>query len=287
MDFLSKLILLLLLFNLEICLAQAIFDTLNNLPNTIEVKAPEFNTEKKFVFRVDSIRKKLYIQDIRISSKGDCHFYQWLYEVPLNHIDSNSFKVSKIDDEIKITISTLKNVKSINHYWFQDNKVNSIMTIATLVLGKWTYSDELFKDFEGKVAKVAKSLPNIEETKIEIKNDSGTFKFVAHNVTQRNVNFSNDLTIGDGYRFKQFIFDGDLSVSDKTISQVKKTLKRKNIEIKYPIPVLVYISGGEVENIFIVNNQTTEYLDVDISKIRQFKKVKVRTKYIFLLDKNL
>lgn len=287
MKYFSILVILLLLFNLEYSLAQSNFDSLDELPNTLEVGAPEFDTEKKYSFRVDTIKKKLYIQDIRVSADGKSHFYQWLYEIPFNHLNSNSFKVSKKADEIRITISTVNKVSSINHYWFQDSKVSSIMTSATLILGNWTYSENLFKDLERKVNKVATGLPSVDETQIKMKNQSGPFKFVAKNVTQRNVKFSDDLTIGDGYHFKQFILENDLSVSNKTILQVKKTLKNEGIEIKYPMPVIVYVTVGKVEAIFVLNNKSKKYLDVDISKIRQFKKVIEPTKYLFLLNSNL
>lgn len=287
MKLFSTLIKVILIFSFGYGFAQSKFDSLDKLPNTLEVDAPEFNTEKKFIFRVDTIKNKLYIQDLRVSAQGKSHFYQWLYEIPLNHLNSNSFKVSKNNDEIKITITTVNKINSINHYMFQDSKVSSIMTNPLVTLGRWTYSEELFKDLKAKMNSVVTDLPDVDETQIKEKNESGTFKFVADNVTQRNVTFSDDLTIGDGYHFKQFILENNSSVSNKTILQVKKTFKNEGIEIKYPIPVIVYVSAGQVAKIFVMNNESKKYLDVDISKIRQFKRVKVPTKYVFLLENNL
>ncbi|QCX39231.1 hypothetical protein FF125_12585 [Aureibaculum algae] len=287
MKFFSTLLNVLLLFNLEYGCAQSAFYSLDDMPNTIEVNAPEFNTEKKYSFRVDTIKNKLYIEDIRLSAEGKSHFYQWLYEIPLNHLNSSSFKVSKIDNEIKISITTVSQVNSINIYMFQDSKVSSIMTNSALILGNWIYSDALFKDLERKVNKIATELPYVDKIQIKTKNKSGTFKFVANNVTQRNVKFSDDITIGNGYNFKKFILENNSNVSNKIMLQVKKTLKNEGIEIKYPIPVIVYVSEGEVEKVYIMNNESKKYLNVDISKIRQFKKVKEPTKYLFLLDNNL
>ena len=93
MKFFSTLLIVLLLFNLEYGCAQSAFYSLDDMPNTIEVNEPEFNTEKKYSFRVDTIKNKLYIQDIRLSAEGKSHFYQWLYEIPLKHLNSSSFKV--------------------------------------------------------------------------------------------------------------------------------------------------------------------------------------------------
>ena len=57
------------ILNINNICCQVTFQNLNNLPNTIEVKAPEFNTEKKYFFIIDTFNKNLVIQDLRKSKK--------------------------------------------------------------------------------------------------------------------------------------------------------------------------------------------------------------------------
>ena len=99
--------------NLNLLRGQNSILKLNNLPTTIEVKAPEFNTEKKYFFKIDKFQNNLIIQDLRKSKKGEIHFYQWMYEIPLKHLNSESFKISKdIDNNNEISIGIKVNTSN-------------------------------------------------------------------------------------------------------------------------------------------------------------------------------
>ena len=65
-----------ILINIGHVFGQIDFSALNDLPVTLEVKAFDFNTVKKYSVVVDTVRNKLYILDKRMSSTGKLHLYQ-------------------------------------------------------------------------------------------------------------------------------------------------------------------------------------------------------------------
>lgn len=121
----------------------------------MEVRAHDFIIKKAYAFDVDTVKNNLFIQDRRLSATGDIHFYQFLYEIPIDHFDSESFSVRKKTtnpETIVLCIKTTGKQNSIITDMFQDNNVSSIPASSGLTLGEWVYSDSLFNELELKVS---------------------------------------------------------------------------------------------------------------------------------------
>jgi hypothetical protein len=259
------------------------FQILNNLPPTIEVKAPEFNTLKTYYFKVDSINNNLIVQDLRSSKKGDIHFYQWLYEIPLNKLNKDSFKVSK-DFENKLQLVISSNNNSILSYMFQDGKVISISGVNNINLGNWNYSTNLSTIIKNDIETVTNNLPITTSDSEKSKNISREFKYNGNNVQAINAKMDTDLTIGNGYYLGQI---GDINFKSK---KIKKALKNQNINHNFPLPIIIYADkNGNIESIFIDNKPYEKFCQIDLSIFKQLKPLMfennyVPAKYIFLLD---
>lgn len=277
----------LLVLNIYSVKGQDIFSNINNLPAANEVKAPVFNTIKKYFFKIDSINNKLIIQDLRKSKEGKVHFYQWMYEIPLNHLNSNSFKVYKNSkNEIKIIIKTINKTNSIAFYMFQDNKVSSIMSANTIGLGNWPYSKILFKKINKSINYISNFLPkNISYSKT-FKSKPLTFKYISNNVISKNANIDKDLSMGNGYYFEQIIDKNNINLHPKITRRIKNTLKKQNINYQDPLPVFIYTNkDGVIESIFVNNKPSDKYIKIDLKNLGPIQigdKNKLK-KYVFLL----
>jgi len=276
-----------ILLNINTLRGQNIFKNLNNLPTTIEVKAPEFNTVTKYFIKIDKTKKTLFIQDVRKSKNGKIHFYQWLYEIPLSRLGSDSFRVSKdADNKLRILIKTADKSNSILYYMFQDSKVSSIMAVNVIGLGKWPYSKSLFDKLSKIINSISNSLPKKPAVLTSNKSQSKQvyFKYIANNVIRHNALLNKDLSFWDGYYFSQIINKKGMNLYPQIIRRIKSALKKQNINYKYPTPIIIYTDKkGAVESIFIVNKPTDKYCKIDIRKVKPLKAKNNPTKYLFLL----
>ena len=262
------LLLTIVLLSINSIESQDMLQNLNNLPTTIEVRAPEFNTEIKYFFKIDTSKNNLIIQDIRKSKEGKIHYYQWLYEIPINQLGPESFKASRdSDNEIKLTVETTKNANTIMFYMFQDKKVSSIMAVNGIQLGKWAYSDSLFNKINNAVKSISDCLTKTGSSSNESKQTSGKFKYIAKNVTSVNATMDDDLSIGNGYYFEQIINENNMNLCNKVVKRIKSNLKKQNIDYQNPLPVIIYTSKeGDIESIFIVNEPSNDYCIIDLKK---------------------
>ncbi len=267
--------------NLSLLRGQNSILKLNNLPTTIEVKAPEFNTEKKYFFKIDKFQNNLIIQDLRRSKNGEIHYYQWMYEIPLEHLTTKSLKISKdIDNEISIKVSAPNSIMS---YMFQDGKVSSIMKVSAISLGKWTYSDSIYDELVKKINSISASFSKQISTSKGNNNLQSKFKYIAENVTSLNATMDDDLSIGNGYYFKQT----PVKLNSKIAKYIKKALKQQNINYIYPIPIIVYYSKeGIIESIYIGNKPYDKLCQIDLNKLNSSRKENLKnpTKFLFLLE---
>ena len=259
------------------------FQILNNLPSTKEVKAPEFNTSKTYYFKVDSSNKTLIIQDLRSSKKGEIHFYQWLYEIPLNKLNKDSFKVSKdIENELQLVISSNNN--SILSYMFQDGKVISISGVNRILLGNWNYSKNLSDLLKNDIETVSNNLPVTSSNSEKSENSSLKFKYIRNTVRAINAKMDTDLTIGNNHYLGQI---SDINFDSK---KIKKALKKQNINYNSPLPIIIYADkNGNIESIFIDNKPYEKICQINLSDFKPLKPLifenkNVPAKYIFLLD---
>lgn len=242
-------------FNIHSIKSQNDLQKFNQLPHTIEVRAPEFNTEKKYFFKMDTINHSLIIQDLRMSKDGTVHFYQFLHEIPLGELNSESFKIQKDFDEITIDISSAPDKISIMTYMFQEGKVSSIQASNTISLGNWTYSDHLFSQIEQAIKTISATLPQGSPTMATTKRIPGKFKFIDKNVMQVNAHLDDDLRIWNAYHYAPIIDDNGQYLHPKIVESVKRALKAQNDPSPYPIPVMVYTNAkGVIENIAVANN---------------------------------
>lgn len=259
------------------------FQILNDLPSTNEVRAPEFNTKKTYFFKVDTKNKKLIVQELRSSKKGKIHFHQWLYEIPLNTLNKESFEVSNsFNNELKIVIRTENN--SILTYMFQYGKVVSIDVSNKIILGNWNYSKEFFALLQDKIETTTSHLPITTSDSRKSENNHQKFKYIGENVQAINAKMDTDLTIGNGYYFGQI---EDVNFNSK---KLKKALKEQNIKHNTLLPVTIYADkNGNIESIFVTNKPYEKYFKIDLSKFKPLKPLmlenkNVPAKYIFLLN---
>ncbi len=275
------------LFVVNLVCAQDVFFDINSLPVTKEVKAPEFNTVKEYFFKIDSVNNKLIIQDLRKSKKGKVHFYQWVYEIPLNQLNSKSFSVYKNSkNEIKILIKAINKSNSIAFYMFQDNKVSSIMSANTIGLGNWPYSKILFQKISKSINSISNFFPkNVSSSKTS-KSKSINFKYISDNVVSKNATMDKDLSIGNGYHFEQIINENNFNLYPKITRRIKTTLKKQKISYQYPLPVFIYTNKeGVIESIIVINKPSKKYIEIDLSNLGPIK-IGVNNKpkkYVFLL----
>lgn len=269
----------------NILVAQNSNLNLNDLPPTLEVKAPEFDTEKKYIFKIDLFQNNLVIQDLRKSKDGKVHFYQWIYEIPLNQLNSESIQISKDtynNNEISITIKVDTSC-SIMQYMFQDGKVSSIMTSGNLFLGNWAYSDSLYEGFVKRISTISASLPKQVSLSKKEYSLPQKFKYIAKNVTVFDANMDNDLSIGNGYYFEQI----PEKLNSIIIKNIKSTLKQQNINYKYPLPVIVYTNReGLIESVFIGSQPYDTYTQIDLKKLNSERNDLFDTpiKYLLLVE---
>lgn len=284
----TSFLIVLLLLNINYVIGQDIFQKLNELPATIEVRAPEFNTEKKYFFKINTDKNILIIQDLRTSKDGKVHFYQFLYEIPLNQLNSESFKVSNSDNEISLEIGSERNENAILFYMFQDNKVSSISSANGIPLGNWTYSDSLYNEITQIIKSISDALPKSDPSLKAPKKVSGKFKYIADNVTHDNAEMDDDLSIGKDYYFEQIINPNGSFLYPKLLKTIKRALKEQNISYTYPLPVIIYANHeGVIESIFIGNVPADKYCTIDLTKLEPIKigtKNDRSTKYLFLLE---
>lgn len=273
------------LISVNISYSQNKFESLNLLPTTLEVNAPQFNTEKKYIVTIDSLHGSLLIQDLRRSKKNQIHEYQWLYEIPIDEINTNSFNLSKDNfenDQINFTVKT--NSKPILTFWFENKKISSIMTSHGVILGNWYYSSELKNKLENLLAPIKENLSKVTE---ESDSHGNKFKFINSNVIRRNANLSEDLSISDnGHHFAQIINDQDAIKYPKLLKKIKSFLKTENINTTYPIPVFIYANkSGHVESIILLAPSTDIYCKMIPNSSYSIKLDKTETpmKYVFLL----
>lgn len=284
----KKIILILIIssaLNINFLRGQNSILNLNNLPTTIEVRAPEFNTEIKYFFKIDMFQNNLIIQDLRKSKNGKIHFYQWMYEIPLNHLNSESFQISKdIDNNNVISISIKANSSnSIMSYMFQDGKVSSIIAVGSISLGKWTYSDSLYNELVKTISSISASFPKQVSSSKGNNSGQSKFKYIAENVTSVNATMDDDLSIGKGYYFEQT----SVKLNSKIVKYIKSTLKQQNINYIYPLPIIVYASReGIIESIFIGNEPYDKYCQIELNKLNSKRKENLKnpTKFLFLLE---
>jgi len=253
----------------------------------MEVRAPVFNTVKQYSFEIDSIKNNLFIQDKRLSPNNNIHFYQWLYEIPIDNIGGQSFSVNKKGADpgtIVLSIKTSRRQNSILTYMFQNDGISSIMVGSGLTLGEWEYSDSLYSYLEMQVNNLNKNF-NVSVLNHSInQNESSGFKYVAPNVEKRNVTFTQDLTIGNGYNFKPLIEAGDSYNSNNLALKVRKYLTKLNVQVTYPIPVIIYAINNDIEYIFTINPHNAKYLQKEDLKIKSFDTEYNPTKYVFLIN---
>lgn len=277
-------IIILTMLNINDIVGQEVFQNLNNLPNTIEVKAPEFNTEKKYYFKFDSFQNVLLIQDLRKSKKDKVHYYQFLYEIPLNKLNSKSFKISKdIDNNNELEIIIRTSTKEIMNYMIQDGEISSISASSAISLGNWTYSDSLFKEISNLIRPISSYLSK-ESSSFDVKKSyKSTFKFIAENVTSINATMDDDLSIGNGYYYEQI----PRKLKSKIVKDIKTSLEQQNINYQYPIPVIIHISkDGILESVFVGNQPFDKYCQIDLRKLNSVKieNLKRPIKYLFLIE---
>lgn len=274
-----------LLININLLISQN-FQIFNNFPPTIEVKAPVFNTLKKYYFKVDPKRNNLIIQDLRISKNGEIHFYQWLYEIPLTQLNKTSFKISKDyinENELQLVISSKNN--SIIRYLFQDGKVITISGVNGIILGNWSYSKDLDNLLKKDIETVSINLPKVASDLNNLKTIPEKFKYIGNNVQAINAKMDKDLTIGNGYYLGQIS-----NINFNTINKIKNALKSQNINYSFPLPIIIYADkNGIIESIFIDNKPYEKYCQIDLSNFKPLKPLifennNVPAKYVFLLD---
>ncbi|MFD0932104.1 hypothetical protein ACFQ0R_05755 [Psychroflexus salinarum] len=261
------------------------FKTLNNLPPTIEVRAPEFNTSKTFYFKVDSIHNNVIIQDLRSSKNGKVHFYQWLYEIPIEELDKTSFEVSKsFENELQLVINTKSN--SILKYMFQNGKVVSISTDNKLILGDWNSSPDFLNLLKSNVESVLGNLPLAKSSLEKSKNTDVKFKYVGNKVRAINAEMDEDLSIGNDYYF------GQIDDINFNMRKFKRALKDQNIDYKDPLPIIIYADKeGGIESVFIGSKNDKKHPLIDLSSIKpikplSFENKNVPAKYVFLITNN-
>ncbi|WP_445752775.1 hypothetical protein [Polaribacter sp.] len=269
------------LFSIQI-FGQKDLELLNKLPETEEIRAPEFNTVAKYNICVDSLYKKIYIQDIRKSRDGMLHFYQWLYELPLINL---KFEPKITDDnEISIEISSSSSTNNFINYWFQDNKISSISNQKVIKLGNWKHTDKNMQS----IKECARKLSDYFSTftipqKTPIDSESGTFKYVADNVTKLKVKMDDDKKI-DTYLFDPFFDENNRSKSTQLLNSLKKESKKNNFDNKLPIAVLIYSgSDGDFESIQLISSSRNYPIQFDYSKIKTNNKTNSPTKSLLLL----
>ncbi|MBJ6367042.1 hypothetical protein [Snuella sedimenti] len=201
--------------------------SLNELPETKEIRAPEFNTVTKYNISVDSLYRRIYIQDIRKSNDGKLHFYQWLYELPLENL---KFEIQITDDnEISIVISSPTLGSNFISYWFQENKISSVLNRNVIKLGNWENTNEnleIIKECTRKLSDYFSTFITSQENS----NDSepGTFKYIANNVTKVNAKMDDNKEIGT-YLFEPFFDENNRPKSTQLLNSLKRESKKTTL----------------------------------------------------------
>lgn len=260
---------------------QEDLDLLNQLPETKEIRSPEFNTVAKFNIYLDSVYRKIYIQDTRTSKEGKIHFYQWLYEIPFENLE---FNVKISGEEISIVIETPDSGNTFIRYWFQNNKISSIYNQNEIKLGNWENTVGNLKTIENVARKLTEyfSVFKLLEKPLII-NEPGTYKYFASNVTKLNVKMDNNLKIGE-YFFDPFFNSDNKPKSTQLLNTLVKEIKKLNLENNSPIAVLIYSGAeGNLETIQLINTSSNYPIEVSPSKIKSINNTNSKTKSLLLL----
>lgn len=278
--FKEALLYILLLFVVDKIAAQNDLNSINELPITKEVKAPVFNTVSQYNFSVDTLRKILYIQDIRSSKAGKPHFYQWLYEIP---VDNLHFEIERTpENEIQITVHSSNEKRSFIKYWFQNGKISSVQNVNRIVLGDWESSTINLSKIENGVKELNKRFLNIGGAeKILNNSENGTFKYIAENVRTINVKMDENKLIGN-YALNSFFNDKDKAKSPTIVQRIDKKIT-SDIDRKSPIPVIIYTTAdGEYEDIQMLTLNSSFPIKINDSGLESINKSHSPVKYVFL-----
>lgn len=254
----------------------------NELPETEEIRAPEFNTVTKYNISVDSLYRKIYIQDVRKSKDGKLHYYQWLYELPLENL---KFEPQITDDnEISIVISSPTLKSNFISYWFQENKISSILNRNVIKLGNWENTNENLETIKECTRKLSDYFSTfISSQKNSNDSESGSFKYIANNVTKVNAKMDDNKKIG-AYLFEPFFDENNRPKSTQLLNILKKELKKNNFDNNSQIVVLIYSSAdGNFESIQLINMNRDYPIQFDHFKIKPINKTNSPTKNLLLL----
>ena len=263
-------------------IAQELPDLVSVLPPTLEVTAPEFKTVSRYNLNLDTIHNHLYIQDIRTSKEGTLHFYQWLYELPLNNLVFEA-RITE-EDQIEMAISSGNPKTNFISYWFQDNKVSSIQNRDEILLGKWENVGGNFETIDSYAKQLTRYMKDFNsEVSKEKKPNPGSFKYTASNVTRMNLDIDNDLMLGN-YHFTPFYDEQKNPRSGKLTGMVQKRIRREKLDPSLPVPVIAYSNAaGEIENILLINSKYDYPLIISPSDIKPFNTTSRATKNLLLL----
>lgn len=274
------------------CRAQHVFSPLNHLPQTRLVTAPEFNTHKKYFFGVDSIHHLLIIQDYRFSAgKAKTHFYQWVYEIPLEDLNINSFIAGVCPDDtssIEISIATTANKTSIIDYMFYNNKAAVIRSRDLLTLGPWPKTTELLNEIREDINKISSEFKAPENNTNHRKIVTSYFKYKAENTTTIG-QFDADTRLNMYYFALSFPELREISFA-KLDKEIRQKYKAYPSEIRHPIPVMVYFDeSAECESVFSMNEnflfQNDKYLsNLKLGTPLKYENENIKVKYVYLLS---
>lgn len=209
-----------------------------------------------------------------------------MYEIPLSHLNSESFQIDHSDNEISLEIRLAFNENAILSYMFQDGKVSSISSSNGIPLGIWTYFESLYNDLNQTIKSISASLPKPDPSSKATNKVAGKFKYIAGNVTQVNAEMDDDLSIGKDYYFEQISNPNGTPLYPKLVKKIKSALKEQNISYQYPLPVIIYANQqGIIESVFIGSAPADNYATIDLTKLDPIKNENNRaSKYLFLLD---
>ena len=271
------LIILVALFSIN-SYGQRDLDFLYRLPDTKEINSPEFNTIAKFNISVDKLYRNVYIQDIRTSKKNGLHFYQWLYELPLENI---KFETEITDEnEILITIRSPALGKNFISYWFQDNKISSVRNQNVITLGKWENTVENLESITACTTKLSEYFSTFSTSEKNASDpESGSFEYIASNVKRVNAEVNTNSKIG-AYSFDPFFDENNKPQSGELLNSLKKIKLDNNL----PTAVIIHSSAdGNFENIQLINATKDYPIPFDHLKIKPFNKTNLPTKNLLLL----
>jgi len=274
------------------CQSRYNFSQLNHLPQTKLVSAPEFDTHKKYFFGVDSIHHLLIIQDYRFSAgKAKTHFYQWVYEIPLEDLNINSFIARVCPDDtssIEISIATTANKTSIIDYMFYDNKAAVIRSRDLLTLGPWPKSQELMNEIKENLKIISSGLKDHQNNTNHRKLVTSSFKYKAENTTTIG-QFDTDTRLNNYYFALNFP-----ELREISFAKLDKEIRQKNTaqpsDMRHPVPVMVYFNqSGECESVFSINKDVPYQKNFDLSTLNigmplKYKNENIKVKYVYLLS---